>query len=249
MCGSICVRSTAAIAACLMAWAAMAAEPELTSGRQVVMKAKNAVRAVPAIQYDADAVVGSKFVPELVRVKGPVTLDGGERKTPGRYRIEVHAKAVQPKAENDLIVAFDGNEATFIDHTVKTFARSAPGKAPPLAHLTTPAVIAEYFQSNPFQDELAGSLDLAGSEDVEGHACYKVNVRYERGGDAILWISKTDFLPRRITRFIGEGAQRISQTCTVTNLQPGVSVTDATFRLERPDGYADAETGPTSQPR
>ena len=247
----------AAAGAFLALFAAGAAEEpvtELTNGRRIIEKANDAVRALNAIAYDVEAHAGSAKHPDQVAIVGRVTIAGEAPNGIDRFHIAVKSwevPRINKKLEN-FVVSQIANEWYLVNDSDKSYVK---GKRPQdlgtFPQLLAPTLLTEFSHPKPFGDELAGSVDLAGSEMVGDTDCYKITVIYASGGFVTTWyIGKKDFLPRKVDRETGIEPQRERTITTLSNLTLNPTIDDSTFRPARPEGYTDpvAASQPANKP-
>lgn len=216
------------------------AVPEMTDGRRILEKADAAVRACDAVAYDVEAFVGPPAQPKQILVSGKSVVAGESPSGVDKYRFEGKVKAdANVKIEGEVVVTRDGRESYAIDHAVKLFQRTRNAVDLSLnVQLAASAIMPEFSHPKPFGDELKGSVDLQGNETINGVECYKINVMYERGGDtATWWIAKSDLLPRKVIKEIGQESRRQRMEITAANLQVNPAVDPKSFVLEAPEGY------------
>lgn len=213
--------------------------PAMDDAREIMTKANDVVRSLRTVSYDVEAYVGSPQDPQALKVVGSVSIWCGDRQSAGKYRVDVEIHAKNVAVDGKLTVASNGELLFALHHTEKTFQQArSTAEMPMITQFTAPAILPEFLHPRPFGDELNGSIELVGSEDIAGEACYKILVRYERGGEtAVWWIGKSDLVPRRAEKSVGSESNILKQVTTLSKLRANVDLNDELFVLSPPEGY------------
>jgi len=149
----------------------------------------------------------------------------------------------------------------WVDHTQKKVFETPPERA--LATRSTgytaarSLILSELLTPVPFKRELeAEELAVLDTAEVDGVVCDVVEVKYPKPSGrtraathqvARFSIGQKDHLVRRIERVSGAGAMSMVIVLELTNIEPGVELTDKDFEIPVPDGYElAASSGPKS---
>lgn len=175
--------------------------------KAIMLKADEAIKKVFYVKYDA-LFQGTGFMVETAPiVKGQTIQRGKERTGYGQYRFDVQ-EAKYPGTEEKLsfVSGHDGRIYYLLDPQKKVaYVQPSKDKLGSKGRLGD-AIGMQYFaHPEPYADDLAATtLRLVGSSTVGDQECWEIAVTYAdpKKGKGVWYISKKDYLPRRMDRLV-----------------------------------------------
>ncbi len=215
--------------------------------KSIMLKADEAIKKVYYVKYDA-LFQGTGFMVNTAPiVKGQTIQRGKERTGYGQYRFDVQ-EAKYPGSEEKLsfVSGHDGKIYYLLDPQKKVaYVQPSKDKLGSKGRLGD-AIGMQYFaHPEPFADDLAATtLRLVGSSTVGDQECWEIAVTYAdpNKGKGVWFISKKDYLPRRMDRLVvhPETQQPGSMQWIFTNLTI-VPSKDHDVVFELPEGYTESK--------
>jgi hypothetical protein len=208
---------------------------------EILGKARTAIRAVNAVRYTATATPGGFAESFFSPAQGQLIMVGWNGMTPLKFYAHVETLAPGSERAIELTGGSDGTTFFLVDHHAKRGYEAADpavrgSGASPIRGLG----IVEFVEWSPFDDELrAPTIELVGTEEIDGKWCYRIRVVDADGqGESIWYFEKTTYLPlRREQRFSipdeGEG----TLIRTVSDLEVNPEIDPVVFKMALPPGY------------
>ncbi len=207
-------------------------EPQLT-GKQVLDKMVEAIKATNSTSFTAQFQVATAEG----ATKGTVKVSA-ER--PDKFRAEVTS---EDPALNGLLAVSNAEKGWAYSPADKLVL--AANKSDYKTQLNEQPELRELLHSSEtvvdqgFDDKT--KAEIVGSEAVDGHQTYKVQVTYDKAGNpklgdvtTVYFIDKESFLPRRVEMTAAGENASASGFVTLTDLKTGESIEAKTFTFEPP---------------
>lgn len=217
----------------------------------ILKKVDAAAKAVKAVSYHGRIEEAGRFCSTLSLVEGDVLMVGdGVRPQPSKCRVASRTKLVGSDQVREMTIAYDGETVWVLDATdKKAYQSTEPDVLGPVGKSALAwLMMIEFVHPTPFSDEInAEKAELKGETKVGDEECYHIHVKYRdaRGLESAWYVSKKDYLPRRVDRLRPtlEGDMSV-RTLIVTDLVVDPELTDGSFKLVVPEGFEMAE-GPS----
>lgn len=217
--------------------------------RKIMEKADEAVKKVFYVKYDALFQGTGFMVNNAPTVKGTAIQRGKTTQGYGQYRFHI-AEAQMPWSEEKetFVSGYDGRTYYVLETTAKTaHLASSKEKLGRLGRLGDAIGLQYFAHPNPYKDDLSAPvLRLRGEATVGDQECWEIAVTYAdpNKGKGVWYISKKDYLPRRMDRLVvhPDTGEVGSMQWIFTNLttQPPQD-NDVAYQL--PPGYTEVKVG------
>ena len=217
-------------------------KPKATSSepREILEKAQAALQQVKQARYTA-RYQGEGWVTQYIAtVEGSAMLGEMSEHQLARFRCDV--KLTPPKSEEtiQLTAGSDGDLFFLMDPKTKTVYADMDDAVLGTHSSNAQRLLMRAFVSKePLAKELEGKpLELKEDVDVGGETCYQVYVALSESQGTTWFISRKDWLPRRVDRVYknpeqGEGSTRL----ILTDLVVSTTCDDGQFKLTVPPGF------------
>lgn len=214
-----------------------------SEGFEILKKAETALKEVKQVSYRAEfKATGwvAAFVPE---VSGTALLGERSKWDLDRFRCEVK---LQPRGSSEVIeltAGSDGDLFFLIDSKNKmAYEDMDPAVLGSQGRDIQRVLMREFTASDPFGDEIKPDLvELKGTESVGGEECYQIHIKSDTPPEVVWFISKKDFLPRRVRRIHPNRRDPKGEPgtteLTVTNLVVNPKLNSNPFKLVVPTGF------------
>ena len=215
---------------------------ELADPTEILKKADEACKAVKSVKYTVAAKTTGAGAARAPAVDGTVIQKGFKNNMPEKFRCDFKAKQANSEETKHVIIGFDGNEYYVMDPEKKIayvdIDRAVLGGN---ARYVQGSIMPELTHQQPFSDEINGEKkELKGTTKVGDEECYEVYVKYAGQPQEATWfISKKDFLPRRVDRQLApaQGGEPLVAQTIVTALTADPKFDKDPFKFELPEGY------------
>ena len=214
--------------------------PEPGSAKEILEKSEAALKQVKLVRYQAQ-YEGTGWVKEYVAdVAGSAVLGEPSKYDITRFRCEV--KLTPPKSEEtfELSAGCDGDLFFLIDSKAKmVYADIDQAVFGAQDRNLQRVLLPDFVAKEPLADDLkAEKVELRESAKVGDEACYQVHVTRSETQEVTWFISKKDWLPRRVDRLYKNPQGESGTTQLVmTDLVAESTFRAAPFKLTVPDGY------------
>lgn len=213
--------------------------------KSILLKADEAIKKVYYVRFDSLFQGTGFMVNNAPTVRGKTIQRGKGREGYGQYRFDVQeSKLPWSEDKESFVSGFDGKVYYILDPARKiAYVKQSKEQLGRLGRLGD-AIGMQYFaHPEPFTDDLAAPyLFLRGEATVGDQECWEIAVTYAdpTKGKGVWYISKKDYLPRRMDRLVihPETQEVGSMQWIFTNLttQPPQE-SDVTYVL--PEGYTE----------
>ena len=205
---------------------------------EIVEKADAATKKVSAVAFECSMEPFGAATNFVQAVTGKGVISGWNGQIPDYFHLVVSLE------QGGQTVKYEGGgnpESYFlIDHsTKKGYEDMDPNVMGSAATVLQTAVIMEYVNPKPFDDELAAeSLIYKGKVDVEGTSCHEIDVVYSGGnGESTWYFGEEDFLPRRRVRHFNMPQGKGGIDIRFFNIEADPELDNARFSMKLPEGY------------
>ena len=221
--------------------------PATLGAREIMQRADAAAKKVKGVQYSFRAQ--RIDVPDRVasKMSGKITMSGWKGSLPEKFRFEVETRPGGRDESARVIVGFDGSTFWALNMRDKKALSGPTIEAIGVYQLLVRFVpVTEFVLPEPFGDELrAQELEVLGETEVDGSPCFQVHVVYKNPGQEATWfISRDDYLPRRVDRRIldPEGAT-LTRRSEIAHLVTEPELKDEEFAFKLPEGFTLVDSG------
>ena len=221
---------------------ASADKPKAASSepREILEKAQAALEQVKQARYTA-RYHGEGWVTQYVAtVEGSAMLGEMSEHEIARFRCDVKLTPPKSKETMQLTAGSDGDLFFLIDPKTKTvYADMDDAVLGTHSSNAQRLLIRDFVSKEPLAEELDGKpLELKEDVNVGGETCYQVYVAISESRGITWFISRKDWLPRRVDRVYkdpeqGEGSTRL----VLTDLVVGTTCDVEQFKLTVPPGF------------
>lgn len=214
-------------------------------GRAILKKSVLALKKIKLVSYEGEYRTAGWITERLgLRlVKGQAVLGGQSKWGLDRFRCDATLELVDQKKPQHLTAGSNGDLFYLIDHRTKTVYEDIDSgvlgtHGPHLQRI----LMREFNQEKPFREELAkAEITLDGNEEVDGTMCHKLSISGVGSADTSIWfISKTDYLPRRVHRIYAaqnESGESGSTVLTISNISIDPKFGMSPFRAYPSEGF------------
>ncbi len=217
-------------------------EDRLTDPVEILKRADAATRAVESVKYTALHKGLRSAESEMPVVEGTVILSGWSGRAVVKWYADVKVTYPDTGKVEELSGGSDGEKSFFIDKGTKTaYEANTVEVSGSRRRWVEVLILNEYVHAAPFTDEIAAErTELIGITKVGEVECYEVHVKYTGTKQEARWFFSTkDFIPRRVDRyFTGLVGGRGGRQLVVSSLEVDPKLTEDTFRLALPEGFA-----------
>ncbi|MGD2111055.1 MAG: DUF2092 domain-containing protein, partial [Phycisphaerae bacterium] len=103
-------------------------------------------------------------------------------------------------------------------------------------------VMGEFADAKPFHDILepdgdAPTIELKGTTKIADHDCYEVLVKGKSPPEFQWFISKTDFLPRKVVRTYEQEGEKGTTELAISDLKINPKLDKDAFKVDVPPGF------------
>lgn len=210
---------------------------DLTDPLEIMKKADAATKKVKSVKYKASSSGSGAVAVRVPKLHGTVIMAGKDSTGFAKYRVEF--KGERPDGGKiEGVIGSDADEFFLLDPASKTaYVDIDPSVMGGVGRTARDFLMfREFSHPDPFGDEVKGDKrELKGVKNIGKEACYHVHVVYSGGqGEAEWYISKKDFLPRRVDRLQrGQGAFSV----TISELTVDPKIGKGTFKVKVPEGW------------
>ena len=210
----------------------------------LMTKVDEATKAVEMVNYKATFHGTGAAATRVPKVEGTVTMSGKSEAT-AKFRVE--GKLQRDSAETkEFVAGHDGEDFYLIDPAKKmVYADIDPAIITGEGRALMGLMMREFIHPTPFSDEInANTAEIQGSEKIGEEDCLKVYIKYSQQNQEAYWyVSKKDFLPRRVDRMMRSAAGETGSTeLILTDLT--LKATGDPFKLVIPEGYEKTDEPP-----
>lgn len=201
---------------------------------EIFKKADAATKRVKSVKYKASSSASGAAASRIPKkMTGTVIMVGEDPSGFDKYYIDF--KGEMPDGRKLAgTTGSDADEYFLLDPAKKIayvdIDDSVTGTAGQAARVL---IFREFSHPSPFGDEINGDKrELKGSKKIGDEDCHHLYVMYSGGrGEAEWYISKKDFLPRRVDR-ISQG-----YSVTITDLKIDPKLDPGIFKVKVPEGW------------
>jgi len=218
---------------------------ELTDALASLKKADAATKKVKLVRYEATFKTTGQFASMVPIIEGVAILAGSSEDALDKFRVEIKTKMPGSSETRELTLGSDGKIFFVIDPKEKVVYQ---GKDTQVlgsnVRLLQGFAMREFVHPHPFGDEIEGDkVELKGTIRIADETCYEIHVTYKDGVSEATWfISKKDFLPRQVDRYItGPSDEKGSLRTTITKLAIAPTFLVDPFKLIVPPGFKKSE--------
>ncbi|MEL7060564.1 MAG: hypothetical protein AAGN46_11105 [Acidobacteriota bacterium] len=181
----------------------------------------------------------TQFMPE--RIEGQIVADGWAGNQPQRFFGTLTVPGTEDGSWKKVTGGGNGDMFFVVDHEdKKAYEDMDPGVIGSYGQYFGNFGMLEFLHPTPFSDELnADVVEMRGTQTIGGVECQEVYVEYSQNRGTSKWCFSTeDHLPRQRVRYIEAGLGNQGEiVITISELDVEPEITDATFRLDLPEGY------------
>lgn len=203
---------------------------------EIFMKADAATKRVKSVKYKASSSASGAAASRIPKMTGTVIMVGEDPSGFDKYYIDF--KGEMPDGRKLAgTTGSDADEYFLLDPAKKIayvdIDESVTGTAGQAARVL---IFREFSHPSPFGDEVNGDKrELKGGKKIGDEDCHHLYVVYSGGqGEADWYISKKDFLPRRVDRVLRGGGTLI---VTITDLKISPKLDPGIFKVKVPEGW------------
>ena len=215
-------------------------DPRTGEARDILSKAAAAMKEVKRVGYRAE-YFGTEWVVEYVpKVQGEVVVGQQSKYDIVEFFCRVTIQPHDSEESFEYTAGCDGDSYFIIDpKTRKAHKDIDPAVLGSQGRNLQRAVLQAFAEPEPLKDQMeAEKIELDGSETIDGHDCHKILIEDGEGPKTALFVSKRDFLPRRIVRtYTNPQGEPGSTQLTLMSLVTNPKEPQDPFELHLPDGY------------
>ncbi len=232
----------------LMASAAVAGDTDSkksksADGRAILAKAVAALKKVKRVSYRADYTATGWVAPFVATVQGTAVMGEQSKWEIDRFRCEVKLQKPNSSETLEFAAGSDGEVFFLVDSKTKTaYEDMDPAVLGSNGRDIQRVLMGVFSAPEPFSDELeAESIESTGTETAGGEECYKIRVKTDTPPELVWFLSKKDYLPRRVLRIYPnrqdpEGEDGTTQL-TISDLAVNPKFETDPFTLVLPEGF------------
>lgn len=215
-------------------------EPEPGSAMEILKKSEAALRQVKLARYQAQ-YEGTGWVKQYVAdIEGSALLGEPSKYDITRFRCEV--KLTPPKSSEtlELTVGCDGDLFFLIDPQAKmVYADIDQAVLGAQQRNVQRVLLQDFVAKEPLADDLkAEKVELKEATKVGDEVCYQIHVTRSETQEVNWFVSKKDWLPRRVDRvYKNPQGEQGTTRLVITNLVAESTFRAAPFKLNVPDGF------------
>jgi len=207
---------------------------------EILKKSEAALKQVKIVRYKAD-YKGTKWVEALVpAVEGTATIGKRSKWDVDPFLVEVKLTPQGADAPIECTAGSNGDTYFLVDAKNKTVHEDMdPTVLGSRSRDIQRVLMREFADPKPFEDaEKAGTVQLRGTEHVDGESCHVVYVEGKQPPAISYYITATDYLPRKITRtYKNDEGEEGTTELTIHDLVVNPSFVKSPFELVVPAGY------------
>jgi hypothetical protein len=208
--------------------------------RRILEKSRDALEKVRMARYDAKYRGTAWITAYVPAIEGSVVVGEPSEYDVTRFRCDVKLTPIGSEENLRLIAGSDGDMYYVIDHQT----RLAHADIDPAVMGSRPRdprrVVADIFISKePLKQELeTEQIELQEDAEIGGEPCHTILITYGETRQSIWFVSKNDYLPRRVVRvYKNEAGEEGTTELELTNLKADTKLDRAPFELKVPEGY------------
>ncbi len=211
-----------------------------TDALEVLQKSAEAIKKVEMAKYKA-RYWGTGWVADMVpQVEGAVALGRPSAQDIPRFRTDIELTPPKSSERMKMLVGSDGDIYYLVNPKTKTIHADMDDAVMGSRQRGIQRVLmSELVATEPLAEEMkAEKLVVEADTDVGGEVCHRIRVRRADRREVIWFISKRDWLPRRLDRLyknkdgkLGTTQLELADLTVESKLDPSV------FALTVPDGY------------
>ena len=208
--------------------------------REMLRKAEAALEKVRFVRYEG-TYKGTGWARQYVAgIEGSAMLGEPSEYDIARFRCEV--KLTPPKSEDmvELTAGSDGDLYYLIDVATKTVYADMDVAVLGKHHGQIRRILMlPFVTEDPLTDDLkAEKIELMDPAVVAGEACHQVRVTRSETQQVVWFVSKKDWLPRRVDRFYKNEEGEIGSTqLLLSDVAAESTFTLEPFKLKVPEGF------------
>lgn len=244
------MKRMASIALSLLMASAVVAEDtdskktESAKGRAILAKAAAALKQVKRVSYRADYTATGWVARFVATVQGTAVMGEQSKWEIDRFRCEVKLQKPDSSETLEFAAGSDGNVFFLVDSKTRTAHEDMDPAVLGSNGRDIQRVLMPVFSApEPLSDELeSDSIESTGTATVSGEECYKIHVKTDTPPELVWFLSKKDYLPRRVLRIYPnrrdpEGEEGTTQL-TISDLVVNPKFAEDPFRLVLPEGFS-----------
>ncbi|MDX2147359.1 MAG: TlpA disulfide reductase family protein [Planctomycetota bacterium] len=212
----------------------------VSEGKQVLLRAVDAVNAINGIEFRVKRSGTGVFASDAPSAEGRVRV-ARDRAT-RQWSVEAVGegrRSEKSDAQRFHVVWHGSRSVEWLDEAAKKLMER------PLAGTRNPTVgdakalhVPEILDARPFSKELAASEhELLPQEEVGGVLCHVVAPRTRGRGATRWWIGVADNLPRKSELALDQGQLTGSMTVEITEVRVDNDLTPESLRIQLPEGF------------
>lgn len=214
---------------------------ELGKATVILKKAEAALKKIKLAQYKAK-YKGTAWVTAYVpSMEGSATLGELSEHDIARFRCDVKITPTGSSETIELSAGSDGDIYYLIDPKTKTvYADMDEAVLGTHSRNVQRVLLGEFVAKEPLAEDLkAEKVELKEAVEIGGEPCYQVHVTRSEAQGLIWYISKKDYLPRRVDRLYKNPEGELGTTqLEVFELVAKPTFNMAPFRLAVPPGFS-----------
>jgi len=207
----------------------------------ILTKADEATKAVESVRYRAHAT-GTGWLQERIPEVEGTAIIAGEHEVQFRLaRFDTQVRFPSADHVQKLTYGADGTHYYLIDWEAKLFYEDADRRVTGRAGRVAQQIgLREFVHPTPFDDEIHGDLvRLVDRANVDREPCYVIDVEYaNNGGHAVWYISRRDYLPRRVDRVQQDRDGNVGAfVVEIYDLEVNPTIDAEQFKLSPPEDF------------
>ena len=213
---------------------------DLSDPKVIVQRTVDALKKVQTVSYEVEYNVTGWFAKFLPNIRGTIVMGKDTEQKVQRYRSKLTVQPVGSSESTEINASADGNVYYVIDQGSKTVhADIDPAVLGKAQWGVQFSMVREFAEAEPFADVLkSGELRLAEPARVDDEDCYAVWIKSPTNPEALWFLSKRDFLPRRISfRQTNDEGKEATGENILHKLTVNPSFVRNPFELVVPEGY------------
>ena len=208
--------------------------------KEILQKVAAALQEVKFVQYDARYTATGWITAHVPNIEGSAALGEPFQYDIARFRAEVKMTPHQSEETIELTAGCDGDLFFLIDPKTKmVYADIDEAVLGTHQRNVQRLLMREFVTKEPLADVLkAEKLELKETVQVGDETCYQIHVPLSDTRGITWFVSKKDWLPRRVDRLYqnpegGEGSTRL----VLTNLVTRTTFSAEPFKVIVPQGF------------